>query len=547
MLADPFDTDAREPVGQGRATVETFTLVGIEAVSVEVQVSVDSGYPQVSLVGLPDTSVRESRERISAAFRSSGLRLPDRHVTVNLAPAELRKEGSGLDLPIALGILLASGQVPADALRATPVSGELALDGSVRAVRGALSMALAAEASHRRRLILPEANLAEAVGVGDVRLVPVSSLSEIVAALNGGEPLKEVVATTAVDPSTPVPEAAARRREYVDLTRIRGQAGPRRALEIAAAGGHNLLFVGPPGAGKSLLAQALPGILPRLDPREALEATVVHSVAGLLAPGARRLTERPFRAPHHSITGAGLVGGGAWPRPGEISLAHRGVLFLDELPEFRGSVLDLLRQPLEEGTISLVRAGRSVRLPCRFQLVAAMNACPCGFTGHPRRACRCTPHQVASYQGRIGGPLLDRLDLHVDAPPVTAQELMGASDERSEIASSESISAESSATVRARVEAARELQRARFADREGVFCNAQMGLVDLERHVRLAPKPHGMLHAAADRFSLSARAVHRSLRVARTIADLAESEEIEARHVIEAIGYRMLDRGDRSG
>lgn len=541
MNADAFEFDAGAQVVQGRATVETFTLVGIEAVSVEVQVSVDSGYPQVSLVGLPDTSVRESRDRISAAFRSSGLRLPDRHVTVNLAPAELRKEGSGLDLPIALGILVASGQIPAEALHSTPVSGELALDGSVRAVRGALSMALAAEASHRRRLMLPEANLSEAASVGDLRFVPVASLSEIVAALNGGEPLTEVVAaacsSSAGEASTLTPEAGPTKRECVDLARIRGQAGARRALEIAAAGGHNLLFVGPPGAGKSLLAQALPGILPRLDPREALEATVVHSVAGLLAPGSRRLNERPFRAPHHTITGAGLVGGGAWPRPGEISLAHRGVLFLDELPEFRGSVLDLLRQPLEEGFISLVRAGRSVRLPCRFQLVAAMNPCPCGFTGHPRRACRCTPHQVASYQGRIGGPLLDRLDLHVDAPPVTAQELMQTNDERSE----------SSATVRARVEAARELQRARFADREGVFCNAQMGLVDLERHVRLAPKPHGILHAAADRFSLSARAVHRSLRVARTIADLAASEEIEARHVIEAVGYRMLDRGDRKG
>jgi magnesium chelatase family protein len=513
------------------AAVHSYALVGIRAVPVRVEVDLATGaLPTLALVGLPDAAVRESRERIIAALRNQGLRFPDRKITVNLAPAGLRKEGVAFDLPIAIGILVASGQAPPEHLPALAWAGELSLDGRVRPVRGSLAMAMA-EAARRPRprvLVLPEGNGAEAIAAEGVSVREVECLRDVVRLLLDGP---SAAPQASSDPGPPSGGDERARPLDADFSDIRGQVAARRAIEVAAAGGHSLLLIGPPGTGKSMLGERLPGILPSMTRQERIEATVVHSAAGLLPPGSGLLARRPFRAPHHTISPAGLIGGGNPPRPGEASLAHCGVLFLDELPEFRHDALETLRQPLEAGEVTIVRAAVSVSLPCRFQLMAAMNPCPCGRRLDPRGGCRCTPRQVACYLGRISGPLLDRIDLHVEMAAVSFREMSLLEP------------AEDSRAVGARVAAAWERQRGRFAGHPRVTFNAQMRVGEVREHCVLSTRPLGLLRMAMSRLSLSPRAYHKVLRLARTIADLAGAEEIGEAHVAEAVGYRGLDRG----
>jgi magnesium chelatase family protein len=499
------------------ARVSSATVIGIEASPIHVEVDVAVGLPGCHIVGLPDAGVKEGRVRIRGALENSGFKLPSRRITVNLAPADLRKDGAAFDVPIAVGMMCASGLLDPELLAESLFVGELALDGSVRAVRGVLPIAAWARAQGVRRLFVPRANVNEAAVVaGDCAVRPVSALSEVVAALRG-EHQPSLFAL-------PAAAAGADLRDVPDLGDVRGQEVPRRALELAAAGGHNLLFVGPPGSGKTMLAQRLPGILPTLSFDEALETTMVYSVAGLLGPRAL-VSERPFRAPHHTVTPAGMVGGGPAVRPGEITLAHHGVLFLDELLEFTRPVLEALRQPLEERTVSLVRARRTVTYPADFMLVAALNPCPCGHLGSTVRTCTCSLQGIARYRSRLSGPLLDRIDMHVDVPAVPYRELATAAP------------GEPSAPVRERVEGARERQRAR-----GPRSNARLTAAELDRVAALDADGHRLLERAVERLGLSARAVSRVRRMARTIADLERVERVRTPHLAEALQYRVLDR-----
>ncbi len=503
------------------ATVYSSSVIGIDAYIVEVEVDISRGLPSFSTVGLAEGAVRESKDRVKAALKNSGYNFPADRITVNLAPADIKKEGSGFDLPIAIGILAANGIIPHSALTDHFIIGELSLDGSIRPIKGALSMAIMAKEVGLKGIYLPLENAMEAGVVGEINVYPVNALSELVQSLNGIECLVPIQ----IDPDF----MGIRQNYDFDFSDVRGQENVKRALEIAAAGGHNLLMIGPPGAGKTMLAQRLSTILPNLTFGESLETSKVYSVMGLMPKGKGLVTTRPFRAPHHTISDAGLIGGGQIPKPGEVSLSHNGVLFLDEMPEFKKNVLEVLRQPMENGLVTISRASSTVTYPANFILVGAMNPCPCGFFGDPKRECTCSYREIQRYRARISGPLMDRIDIHIDVPSVPFRDLTGTSQ------------GQSSFDISRRVIKARDIQENRF-HKSKIHTNAMMNTRQIRKFCQVDEKSNSLLEMAMEKFGLSARALSRILKISRTIADLAGSQNIEQIHIAEAIQYRSLDR-----
>jgi magnesium chelatase family protein len=505
------------------AKVHSAAVLGIEAYPIEIEVNAGSGKPAVIIVGLPDAAVKESRDRVRTAIYNSGYRYVMGNTTINLAPADVKKEGPSFDLPIAIGILAVSGQITADDLGGFVIVGELALSGEVRSVNGVLPIALCAREQKKRGLIVPADNAAEAAVVQGMDVYPARNLRQVAEFVAGKTPIKAL----REDPA----EIFQRQLHYdIDFHDVKGQEHAKRALEVAAAGGHNILMIGPPGSGKTLLAKRIPTIMPRTTLEEALETTKIHSIMGLLPRGQALVAIRPFRSPHHTTSNAGLLGGTANLTPGEVSLAHNGVLFLDELPEFHRDVLEALREPLEESRVIISRASGTMTFPANFMLVAAMNPCPCGFYGDPKRECRCSPSMIQKYRNKISGPLLDRIDIHVEVPAVQYREMAGEP------------TGEPSAGICARVEDARGIQRERFAGRNAMACNARMTPRDLKEFCQLDEESQELLKMAMTEMNLSARAYDRILKVARTIADLDHSAAIQAHHLSESIQYRSLDR-----